>query len=93
VLAPRTRFRDTADMTDTPADTIIEYFEADTCGFESHRRLHEYKSRPEIAHIVFVDTDTRQAIVYSRGNSGWHEELRDVDGGDRQNFAAIPLTR
>lgn len=71
-------------MTDTPDDTIIEYFSADTRGFESHRRLHEYKSRPEISRIVFVDTNSGRAIVYSRGTTGWDEELRDVEGGERQ---------
>lgn len=76
-IARRRGIRDTADM-NLDEDTIIEFFDTDERGFESHRRLHEYKSRSEIVRIVLVDVPSNRVILHSRVGDLWIEELREV---------------
>ncbi len=71
-------------MTDIPADenTIIERLSEATRGFESHRRLHAYKARAEIAKILLVAEDGVTAIFHCRDGDRWREALIDLSEAD-----------
>lgn len=65
-------------MIEADENTIIERLSAETRGFESHRRLHEYKSRPGITKILLVAEDGVTAILHYRADGHWREALVDL---------------
>jgi len=65
-------------MIETDENTIIERLSAETRGFESHRRLHDYKSRRGIDKILLVAEDGVTAILHYRVDGYWREVLVDL---------------
>jgi Uma2 family endonuclease len=61
---------------------VVEVLSQSTRLFDSHKKLSEYKSHPDIKYIVLVDTDNARALLHYREGAIWrekvYEDLSDV---------------
>ena len=72
-------FRDEALAADAPT-FVVEVLSASTRNFDLFRKLEEYKTVPSLRHILIVDPDEPQAILWNRTDEGaWqHEPLEGL---------------
>jgi Uma2 family endonuclease len=59
----------------TTPTLVIEVLSQSTRLFDSHKKLNEYKSHPDIKYIVLVDTDSARALLHYRDGAGWRERV------------------
>jgi Uma2 family endonuclease len=69
--------RDDQAMRATMPTLVIEVLSPSTRGFDSHKKVNEYKTHPDIKYILLVDTDSACALLHYREESGWYEESYD----------------
>ena len=68
-------------MTATEPRVVLEVFSPSTRRMDQIAKLDEYKAVPSIEHIVLVDPDSPEVIVWSRAEDhSWHHDtLRGLD--------------
>jgi Uma2 family endonuclease len=64
-------------MQATTPTLVIEVLSRSTRSFDSHRKVKEYKSHPDIKYILLVDTDNACSLLHFREGDGWQELLYD----------------
>lgn len=67
--------RDDKSMVATEPTVVIEVLSPSTRGFDSHRKILEYKSRPDINCILLIDTNDACCLLHHRDGSGWSETM------------------
>jgi Uma2 family endonuclease len=65
--------RNDQSMLATTPTLVIEVLSQSTKSFDSHRKVSEYKSHPDIKYILLVDTDNACSLLHYREGDGWHE--------------------
>ncbi len=72
---------DPESMTATLPRVVLEVFSPSTRSLDQIGKLDEYKSVASIEHIILVDPDAPEAILWSRAEDrSWHHEtLRGLD--------------
>lgn len=78
--------RDDQAMQATAPTLVIEILSPSTRLFDSHRKVSEYKSHPDIRFILLIDTDSVCLLLHSRTADGWRETLYD----DLEQVVAFP---
>lgn len=56
---------------------VIEVLSPSTRSFDSHRKVLEYKSNPQVRYILLVDTNNAGCLLHYRQGDGWEEIMRD----------------
>ena len=69
--------RDDQAMCATTPTLIIEILSPSTRGFDSHRKIIEYKSHPDIKYILLIDTNNACSLLHYRDDEGWAEVMYD----------------
>ena len=69
--------RDDNAMHATSPTLVIEILSPSTRGFDSHRKVAEYKTHPDINYILLIDTNEANALLHRREGEGWVEFLYD----------------
>lgn len=69
--------RDDQSMVATEPTVVIEVLSSTTRGFDSHRKVFEYKSKPEITFILLIDTNSACVLLHYREGKGWGETIHD----------------
>lgn len=69
--------RDDKAMHATTPTLVIEVLSPTTRGFDSHRKVIEYKSHPDIKYILLIDTDNACSLLHYRDGEGWGEVMYD----------------
>jgi Uma2 family endonuclease len=64
-------------MLATEPKLVIEVLSPSTRGFDSHRKVLEYKSQPEIGYILLVDSINPCVLAHFRDGDGWGEIMYD----------------
>jgi len=67
---------DSAMYATTPA-RVIEILSPSRDPFDTHQRVSEYRSVPDIACVLLIDPDAPRAILHRRDDAGWHDSLYD----------------
>lgn len=67
--------RDDTSMLASEPTVVIEVFSPSTKGFDSQRKLIEYKKNPAINCILLIDTDNACTILHRRTDGGWSETV------------------
>jgi len=67
--------RDDQAMLATEPAVVIDVLSPSTNDFDSHRKVLEYKAKPEIAHILLIDTNDVGALLHYRDADGWCETM------------------
>lgn len=67
--------RDDQSMRATKPTLVIEVLSQSTRTFNSHKKLNEYKSHPDVKYIVLVDTDSARLLLHYRDGAGWSERI------------------
>lgn len=70
--------RDDQSMLATEPTVVIEALSPSTRSFDSHRKVREYKSKPEIAYILLIDTNNACVLLHYRDGEGWGETMFDA---------------
>lgn len=74
--------RDDQAMLATEPTLVIEVLSPSTRSFDSHKKVLEYKSKPEIKYILLIDTNNACSLLHYRDGEGWGEimynNLNDV---------------
>lgn len=65
--------RDDQSMRATTPAAVVEILSPSTRGFDSHRKVAEYKSLRDIVHILLIDTEKTACLLHSRDGTVWHE--------------------
>lgn len=73
--------RDDTSMKATTPTVVIEVLSPSTRAIDSHLKLTEYKSNPDIQCIILIDTDAICTLLHRRTDDGW-EEIAFRDIGD-----------
>lgn len=73
--------RDDTSMKATTPTVVIEVLSPSTRAIDSHLKLAEYKSNPDIQCIILIDTDAICTLLHRRTGDGW-EEIAFRDIGD-----------
>ena len=60
-------------MRATTPTLVIEVLSQSTRLFDSHKKVNEYKSHPDIKYILLVDTDNACSLLHYREGDGWQE--------------------
>ena len=63
------------DMTVAEPRVVFEVLSPSTMSFDRFRKLEEYKTVPDIAVIVMLDTEAPQATVHRRSAGIWKSEM------------------
>jgi Uma2 family endonuclease len=69
--------RDDQAMRATTPTLVIEVLSPSTRGFDSHKKMIEYKSHPDIKYIVLIDTSSACALLHIRNGKAWGEVMYD----------------
>lgn len=69
--------RDDQSMFATEPTLVIEVLSPSTRSFDSHRKVLEYKSKPDITYILIIDTDNACCLLHYREGDGWEETMYD----------------
>lgn len=69
--------RDDQSMRATTPTLVIEVLSPSTRSFDSHRKVAEYKSHPDIAYILLIDSRNAGALLHHRDGEGWSELMHD----------------
>jgi Uma2 family endonuclease len=69
--------RDDQAMRATAPTLVIEVLSPSTREFDSHRKVIEYKSHPDIRYILLIDTNSECSLLHYRDEEGWDEILYD----------------
>lgn len=69
--------RDDQSMFATEPTLVIEVLSPSTRSFDSHRKVLEYKSNPDIRYILIIDTDNECCLLHYRDGEGWQEIMYD----------------
>ena len=69
--------REDQSMFATEPTLVIEVLSPSTRSFDSHRKVLEYKSNPDIKYILIVDTDNACCLLHFREGEGWEETMYD----------------
>lgn len=69
--------RDDQSMFATTPTLVIEVLSPSTRSFDSHRKVLEYKSNPDISYILIIDTDNVCCLLHYRDGDGWQETMYD----------------
>lgn len=72
--------RDDESMFASEPVLVIEVLSPSTRSFDSHRKVLEYKSNPEIRYILLVDTNNVGCLLHYRDGEAWAEIIRDSVG-------------
>lgn len=72
--------RDDESMFASEPVLVIEVLSPSTRSFDSHRKVLEYKSNPDIRYILLVDTNNVGCLLHYRDGEGWEEIMRDSAG-------------
>jgi Uma2 family endonuclease len=67
---------DSAMYATTPA-LVIEILSPSQDLFDTHQRVSEYRSVPDITCVLLIDPDAPRAILHQRDDAGWHDSLYD----------------
>jgi Uma2 family endonuclease len=65
--------RDDTSMRATLPAAVVEILSPSTRGFDSHRKVAEYKALRDIVHILLIDTEKTACLLHSRDGAGWQE--------------------
>lgn len=65
--------RNDASMRATTPAVVVEILSPSTRGFDSHRKVAEYKALRDIVHILLIDTEKTSCLLHSRDGAAWHE--------------------
>lgn len=80
--------RDDQAMHATAPTLVIEVLSPSTRGFDSHKKVLEYKSHPDIRYILLIDTNNACSLLHFRDGEGWWEKMyNDID--DNIDFPEI----
>lgn len=66
------------DMLATEPSVIIEVLSSSTPCFDSHRKVLEYKSKPEITYVLLIDARNACVIMHTRDGEGWSDNIYDT---------------
>lgn len=69
--------RDDQAMRATAPTLVIEVLSPSTRGFDSHKKVIEYKSHPDIKYILLIDTNNACSLLHVRDGEGWGEVMYD----------------
>jgi Uma2 family endonuclease len=69
--------RDDQAMRATTPTLVIEVLSPSTRGFDSHKKMIEYKSHPDIKYILLIDTSSACALLHIRNGEAWGEVMYD----------------
>jgi Uma2 family endonuclease len=69
--------RDDQAMLATAPAVVIEVLSPSTRGFDSHKKVIEYKSHPDIKYIVLIDANSACALLHHRVGDAWTEIIYD----------------
>jgi len=69
--------RDDQAMRATAPTLVIEVLSPSTRGFDSHKKVIEYKSHPDIKYILLIDTNNACSLLHFRDGEGWGEVMYD----------------
>jgi Uma2 family endonuclease len=69
--------RDDQAMRATAPTLVIEVLSPSTRGFDSHRKVAEYKSHPDVKYILLIDTNNACSLLHFRDDRGWDEVIYD----------------
>jgi Uma2 family endonuclease len=69
--------RDDQAMLAAEPTVVIEVLSPSTRGFDSHRKMLEYKSKPEITYILLIDTHNAGVLLHQRDGESWGEMMYD----------------
>jgi len=67
--------RNDQSMWATTPTLVIEVLSPSTRLFDSHKKLNEYKSHPDISYVLLVDADLARALLHYREGEGWRERV------------------
>jgi len=67
--------RDDQALKATTPTLVIEVLSQSTRLFDSHKKLNEYKSHPDIEYVVLIDTDSARALLHYRDGDVWRERV------------------
>ena len=57
---------------------MIEVLSQSTRLFDSHKKLNEYKSHPDITYVLLVDTESPSALLHYRQGEGRRERVYEI---------------
>jgi Uma2 family endonuclease len=69
--------RDDRAMMATMPTLVIEVLSPSTRLYDSHRKITEYKSHPDIKYILLIDTNNASLLLHSKNGESWSEALYD----------------
>lgn len=69
--------RDDESMFASEPALVIEVLSPSTRSFDSHRKVLEYKSNPQIRYILLIDTNEPGCLLHYRESDGWEETMHD----------------
>lgn len=67
--------RDDHAMRATAPTLVIEVLSPSTRGFDSHKKVLEYKSHPDIRYILLIDTNNACSLLHYHDGEGWSEKM------------------
>ena len=69
--------RDDHGMCATSPALVCEVLSPAHDPFDTHLRVSEYRSVPDIACVLLIDPNAPRAILHWRGDAWWHDSLYD----------------
>lgn len=69
--------RDDRALRATTPTLVVEVLSQSTKTFDSHKKLNEYKSHPDMRFVLLVDTDSARVLQHYRVGDIWREQAFD----------------